>query len=354
MRFIISSDPEFTTAALDELRARDEGLAVVRDLAPGVTLIETEASERAFAGNLSAAPPIFVRHIVPVHAEVPLTKGADDVAALTDAVRQSRQFGRLGPAEPFSVQARFVTAGERLPERPYSPRALRDAIAPVVTGLSGAAEDVKAPQIVVSLLLDDDMGYIGISPVTENLSDWAGGQHRFARDPKQISRAEFKLLEALAAFGLHLPTKGKALDLGAAPGGWTRLLLDAGLDVVAVDPADLDPRLMKGYKKQLRHIPGRAQGFLDRARHERARYIVILSDIRIDAPDAARLMVQAADLLDPNGFALVTLKLPRPAPDVDPLALLDEALDILEARFSEVVARQLFHNRHEVTALLVP
>jgi 23S rRNA (cytidine2498-2'-O)-methyltransferase len=364
MRFIISTDPDFTPAALDELRALHPAavtnaagqaalVQVVQELAAGVTLIEVVGAERPFVSALTATPPVFVRHIIPVHATVTLTNTEADLPALVAAVRDARQFGRLGPDEAFSIQARFVTAAAHLPERSYSTSDLRAALAPVVRDLSGASENVKEPEVVVSLVLDDTTGYVGISSVTENLSDWAGGQHRFARDPNQISRAEFKLLEALDVFKLHLPKQGKALDLGAAPGGWTRLLLDAGLSVVAVDPALLDIRL-KPTKDRLRHIPGRAQGFLDRARHERARYNVILSDIRIDAPDAARLMVQAADILDPNGFALTTLKLPHPAPGVDPLALLDEALAILSKRYSEVAARQLFHNRHEVTVLLIP
>src|SRR5207245_5904296 len=101
------------------------------------------------------------------------------------------------------------------------------------------------PQIVVSVLCTPEKAYLGISTVEENLSDWPGGMRHFAQTPEQISRSEFKLLEALEVFGVTLPSGGRALDLGAAPGGWTRLLLEAGLRVVAVDPANLDPRLAR-------------------------------------------------------------------------------------------------------------
>lgn len=59
---------------------------------------------------------------------------------------------------------------------------------------------------------------------------------------KKVNRpsAEFKLLEALEVFGIVLPSHGVALDLAAAPGGWTRVLRRAGEYVTAIDPGELD------------------------------------------------------------------------------------------------------------------
>lgn len=352
MDFIATADPDFANAALDELRRFDSGLHLRRTLGPGVLLVATDQSERVFATAVAAEPPIFVRHLVPVHATLALTNTQEDVDRLTRLVQDARQIGRLEPGQAFSVQARFVSAEGPLPERPYSLFALKEAIVPVVERLTGARENVKEPEMVISLLLDEQTAYMGISSVSQNLSSWAGGMRRFARDPEQISRSEFKLLEALDVFGLVLPRSGPALDLGAAPGGWTRLLLAAGLEVTAVDPAELDVRVRD--HPRLRHIRGRAQGFLDRARRRKERYRVILSDMRVDAPEAARLMAQAAPLLDPAGFALVTLKLPYGAPGVAPLEQLDQAIERLTRAYAEVRVRQLFHNRHEVTALLIP
>ena len=54
------------------------------------------------------------------------------------------------------------------------------------------------------------------------------------------SRAYFKLEEALDLAGVGDLHGSHALDLGAAPGGWTEVLLDRGASVVAVDPGALD------------------------------------------------------------------------------------------------------------------
>ena len=83
----------------------------------------------------------------------------------------------------------------------------------------------------------------GLSRAERNISDWAGGMRRFAREEGQISRAEFKLLEALEVFRIVLPPRGVALDLGASPGGLTGVLRQLDQYVTAVDPGELGPRL---------------------------------------------------------------------------------------------------------------
>ncbi|MFP3278539.1 MAG: THUMP domain-containing class I SAM-dependent methyltransferase [Candidatus Micrarchaeota archaeon] len=55
-----------------------------------------------------------------------------------------------------------------------------------------------------------------------------------------VNRAEYKLKEAVEAFGIDLSMHKIALDIGAAPGGWSHYLLLHGIKVVAVDNAILD------------------------------------------------------------------------------------------------------------------
>ncbi len=202
---------------------------------------------------------------------------------------------------------------------------------------------------MISILCTPDKSYLGISLAQEHLSSWPGGARHFAQTSEQISRAEFKLLEALETFGVTLPTSGRALDLGAAPGGWTRLLLEAGLDVVAVDPANLDPRL--AHRRQLEHYRGYAESYLENAIKTHKRFDVIVNDMRMDARQAARLLSQATLCLRPDGFVLSTLKLPHATQEIKPLATLRQALSVLNRHYGIVQAHQLFHNRQEVTVI---
>jgi 23S rRNA (cytidine2498-2'-O)-methyltransferase len=189
------------------------------------------------------------------------------------------------------------------------------------------------------------VAYAGISLAVHNLSDWAGGVRRFAREPEQISRAEFKLLEALEWFRLELPPRGIALDLGAAPGGWARVLRQHEQYVTAVDPAALHPSLQTD--KNVRHLRMTAETYL---KQEPDLYDVIVNDMRLDARDSARLMVAFAPYLRPHGRALMTLKLPEKARP----SLIEHSFTILQHAFIIAGARQLFHNRSEITVCLKP
>jgi 23S rRNA (cytidine2498-2'-O)-methyltransferase len=208
---------------------------------------------------------------------------------------------------------------------------------------------VREPEQVISVTVaaaeGQVTGYLGISAVEDNLSAWTGGMRRFAREPEQVSRSEFKLLEALDTFHLHLASRGVALDLGAAPGGWTRILRAHGLYVTAVDPAELDPRLR--HDTGIRHKRMSAETFLH---GEPEQFDVIANDMRMDARDSSRLMDRFADWLRPGGYALMTLKLPEQGR----LEVVDYSMRILRERYLVAGARQLFHNRSEITVYLLP
>jgi 23S rRNA (cytidine2498-2'-O)-methyltransferase len=75
---------------------------------------------------------------------------------------------------------------------------------------------------------------------------------------------------------------------------------------------------------------------------------VIVNDMRMDARDSARLMLDYAPCLAPEGFALMTLKLPHQQPE----RVVHQAIGLLLRRYELRGARQLFHNRSEITVAL--
>jgi 23S rRNA (cytidine2498-2'-O)-methyltransferase len=345
---IVTTHPEFLDAGLAEIRRFDKRLTHIELLAPGIALCT--APDISTLMRLAAEQhPIFVRHIAPVQTIVPLSDTESDVGKLALATANLPTFERLERGQRFAVQTRIIQSEGSSTRRPYSSGQVNKALAEAIIEETGAVESIKKPQIIVSLLCTAGKGYLGISLARENLSDWPGGARHFAQTPEQISRAEFKLLEALEVFGVTLPTKGRALDLGAAPGGWTRILLEAGLHVVAVDPANLDPRLAK--HPRLEHYQGYAENYLEDAIKTRTSFAVIVNDMRMDARDAARLLNQASRCLRSDGFIISVLKLPHATREIDPLATLRAALSLLDKHYGIVQARQLFHNRQEVTVL---
>lgn len=346
-QIILTCDPDFNDMALDEFRRDSVYGAPVAELAPGVWLAECDDGFWGLAEKWQEKPPIFVRHICPVDAVLPLTGAAEDVAALAD-LAENEFADSLDLDYPYSVQSRVLDTS--LPFKPFD---LNIAISGALTEATGAVVDVRAPAQVLSVVCaahgvdggqqTADSAFLGLSPTDMNLSDWAGGVRRFAREEGQISRAEFKLLEALEVFRIDLPPRGVALDLGAAPGGWTRVLRQREQFVTAVDPAELDPRLAED--KAVRHKRMTAEEYLA---DEPDEFDLVVNDMRMDARDSARLMVAYAGQLHRHGLALMTFKLPED----DRKRIIDHACGILRQKYEIVGARQLFHNRSEITVFL--
>lgn len=356
---ILTCDESFAELALEELRDAAPGATLRVQLAPGVLLMEIEIPFSALAARWRSEPPIFVRHLAPVQAILPLGGHVGDPAFLARTLPPL--LPPLDPVLPFSVQTRLLVA------LPYKPFDVNTALAEALQGVNGPPLDVRAPQQVVSLVCTETprirqegvwriggadsaaalrlAALAGLSLAAENLSSWAGGMRRFAREEGQISRAEFKLLEAIEVFGLELPPRGIALDLGAAPGGWTRVLRQRGQYVTAIDPGELDPRLRSD--RGVRHLRITAEQYLQQGPD---RYDLIVNDMRMDARDSARLMVAYAPYLRSHGWALMTLKLP----EQQRRPVLEQAFAILRRAYRIAGARQLFHNRSEITVWLLP
>ena len=345
---LVTAHPEFAQEAVNELKHIDQRLTGIEELAPGIILCNVPDSETLMQ-KVTTQVPIFVRHIAPVQAIVDLHNNEQDMGTIAMTIADLPAFASLERGIRFAVQSRFVQTDKSYGERPYTSGQLNKSLAEAFAEETGAIEAIKKPQIVISILCTMYKGYLGISTADENLSAWPGGARHFAQTKEQISRAEFKLLEALEVFGITLPEGGRALDLGAAPGGWTRLLLDAGLSVVAVDPANLDPRLTR--RKQLEHFRGYAENYLEVALRRHNRFDIIANDMRMDAREAARLLDTASGCLRPEGVIISVLKLPHATQEINPLINLKEALYTLRQQYAIVQARQLFHNRQEVTVV---
>ena len=184
---------------------------------------------------------------------------------------------------------------------------------------------------------------VGLNATLPGYADWPGGRIRLRRDDGQVSRAEFKLEELLALEVVALPATGVAVDLGAAPGGWTRVLRRAGLRVIAVDPGALDERLAGD--PEITHVPQTARPFLVR---NVTPLDLVVNDMRMVPAMSVELMLAASRHLVPGGLGVMSLKLtPLHANDTVQRALAD-----LRRAYDVVFARQLYHNRNEATVVV--
>lgn len=276
----------------------------------------------------------FIRHLAAADRQVKTSQltadGPEGVAEwAADAVLDS-----LSPDEPVSLHV--WDSGEA----PFAPGKIRRPLLETLMD-NGIRVVTSGSERTVSLCMGDDRTTIGVSPSALGLCDWAGGRIRLAARKEQLSRAEFKL-EELFTF-IDVPPGRTAIDLGASPGGWSRILRTQGFEHVhAVDPAELDPRILDD--QGVEHHATTAGEFLGTFRD---RVDLIVNDMRMVPHMTAITMVDAADALRPGGHAIVTFKLGTN----NPVKQADESLEILREAYDTTFIRQLQHNRQELTVV---
>nr|CCA16368.1 Predicted 23S rRNA methylase containing THUMP domain (ISS) putative [Albugo laibachii Nc14] len=138
-------------------------------------------------------------------------------------------------------------------------------------------------------------------------------------------RAYYKLQECLDI--VHVNADDRVLDIGAAPGGWTRCLYERGACVTAVDPGELNIQVQPPRIQHLQMLLEDALPQLSKMQ----KFDVCVCDINVRVHQSASLMLKVASLLAPSAFLVLTLKLGK-KPNENAV---QEAISIAERILSE-------------------
>ncbi|MGF9697013.1 SAM-dependent methyltransferase [Paenibacillus sp. MABNR03] len=334
-RFICTANHGFAPYAQEELR-RTFGAVKSTVLVPGeVLLAGLPAAEEEVAIKLLGENPTFLRHIQPVQFQENTEDSDQAMGKLVAFITNHTELTGTNVA----LQVR-KTEDSFWRENAAS---LKQLLTEKLDEL-GCGWVVRDADYIISVFAADDVMYAGISRPEQNLSDWSGGAVRFQKEEGQISRAKFKLLEAEQTFGIDFTSFHKALDIGAAPGGWTSFLLERGLEVTAVDPAKMDATLLQSPK--LTFLKKNAGD----VRFREGEFDLLVCDMSWSPKLMSRLVSDLLYSLKSGGTAVVTVKLLHKKP----LALIKEVIDTFErSRMQIQRSKQLFHNREEITLYMI-
>lgn len=216
------------TLALGRDRARAEGPGVVR----------SKGAPTAREGDVDVT---FARQGFRVLGEA---SGARDSMIETIAPRL-----RPALAEPWALSA-WVPDTDALnplaPDAEWLESALAAALGDLVPGRVPLASLPHAGGTLAQVaLLGRERAVFGATKSEHALSFAPGGRARMRLGAERPSRAARKVEEALAWLGVAPGPGEVCVDLGAAPGGWTWVLLEKRAKVIAVDPAKLRPDIAK-------------------------------------------------------------------------------------------------------------
>ncbi|MDP1682779.1 MAG: 23S rRNA (cytidine(2498)-2'-O)-methyltransferase RlmM [Burkholderiales bacterium] len=222
---------------------------------------------------------------------------------------------------------------------------------PLTYGLKQAGlldEQAHKPRLHL-FWLSSSAVYLGVS-YPNNASPWPMGIPRLKLSRDAPSRSTLKLAEAFMAFlseeeEQELLHPGiSAVDLGAAPGGWTWQLVQRGVNVAAVDNAAIDPKLLD--TNLVEHV--RADGF----HYWPKRSVEWLVCDMVEKPARITQLVTRWIYEGKCQHAIFNLKLPMKKRSEE-LARCRELIDAgLQGKKYQLQFKQLYHDREEVTGYL--
>ena len=225
----------------------------------------------------------------------------------------------------------------------------RDAIrryCPRPDVLAADADDPRQPGrrgefVMDCILVEPGRWCVGYHRVKEVPSCWPGGIMPLELPTEAVSRAWLKMEEALRWSEFPVAKGARWAEIGSAPGGSSQALLQRGMEVIGIDPAEMDPGVLE--HPMFTHVRRRAVA-VRRRQFRKTRWLA--ADMNV-APgctlDAVEEIVTHREV-NVRGL-LLTLKLP----DWKLAEQLPEYIDRVRGwGYNVVRGRQLVHNRQEV------
>jgi len=275
----------------------------------------------------------YIGRVFPVEKAVKISKNKESLKQIYDEVLS---LDKLREGETFVVRCR------RRGRHNFTSRDVERELGALLEKTSGAVVDLKNPLKVVTVQIFQDQAFIGVSRADEILRKEIKIFKKYERGERPLTRAEHKIKEAIKAFKLEIKRDFRVLDVGAAPGGWTRVLASLADNVVAVDPADLDPSVKT--LPNVVHLKCKAEEIPS----DMGDFDLIVNDMNLDPAESARIMVDLAKFLKRNSSAVMTVKFVTR----NRKKHVAQALEILKAEYRDFKVKRLPHNRYETTIFM--
>ncbi|KAF1711510.1 23S rRNA (cytidine(2498)-2'-O)-methyltransferase RlmM [Pseudoxanthomonas kalamensis DSM 18571] len=295
------------------------------------------SDDPALAAALPWRELVFARQKLTLLAELRGLDPKDRIAPMLSALHGHAPFGELCVEHPDSDAGKPLAGLARSFGNALRP-ALRKA------GLLSARDNPHIPRLHVCFIAGDHA--LLAEADTRNSAPWPQGIPRLKLLADAPSRSALKLEEALLVLldddqrEALLQPGMRAADLGAAPGGWTWVLTRHHLRVTSIDNGPLRPHVLDtGLVEHLR-----ADGFHWQPPQP-------LDWMVCDMVEQPRRVAERMATWLREGWcrhAIFNLKLPMKK-RWDETRLCLELFEAQSARPLQVRARQLYHDREEIT-----
>ncbi|OYP30465.1 SAM-dependent methyltransferase [Rhodopirellula sp. MGV] len=137
-----------------------------------------------------------------------------------------------------------------------------------------AEPDARCLDVV---LVDPSDWFIGQHTASDWHTRWPGGVQPINPQYEPISRAYYKAAESIAWSGFDIAPGDLAVEVGSAPGGACGRMLELGMRVIGIDPAEMDPRIAE--HPRFKHLRARA-GDLPRKEFRGVKWLLADSNVK--------------------------------------------------------------------------
>jgi hypothetical protein len=302
MLYFITISSSFRKSSLDEIRKK----SAFRIVGEFNNFLVIDAKERGLEKKMEKA--VFTSSIFPLKTKKTIAKGRylDGIMSAVTSLKIDKKKG-------FKLECVDVNS-----RNGYSAKDIE-----VRTGLfmerKGYNIDIVNPEILGYVVLLDGICYAGCADY-RRLKIKFVNPYRHYHTEKKISRSELKLRQAFDYFGIK--GGGTAIDLGAAPGGWSAFLAGRGFRVIAIDNADMDTNAIRSQglllismsdgskakealaKKDIVHIRSGAEA----ARIRISGISLLTDDMNVDLKSTASAVKPYLRMLSNGAGVVITVK----------------------------------------------
>lgn len=340
MLYLVVYASYFYKSTIDELKK----FARFRIIKRFVNSMLIESDDTGIVKKLKRARPIFVYNAVGLFARRKINE-KNYLASVHEALLRSG----IDKQVPFRIECIDLNS-----KRGYSAKDL-EVYSGSILEKNGFRISLSGPKRLAYAVIADMNCYAGSDKLGNMLHPFIDPFRYYSKKYKaSISRAELKLIQAFDEF--HIKNGGIAIDLGAAPGGWSKVLVDKGFRVVAIDNGPLDYGGLKkagirvivaknggsGSRPQILHI---RTGY--RQAHKRIKKLradMLLDDMNLHPLESAGAVLDFRKFLGKGSELLMTVKCPTRKVN----GYIEIARSALAANFRIKGAKALPSNRQEV------
>ncbi len=304
----------------------------------------TQGDTKALYKNLKADNMIFTRQLYLLIADLQIDNPNDRVTPILEILANAGRFGYLAIEAPADDEKGSLHGLSKKLVPPLSSRLKKE-------NLLTAKPSAKLPTCHVICLTGQH--FLIAASIRPSASAYPEGIPRLRFDQEAPSRSALKIEEAFQVMlapqeKVFILKRGqKGVDLGAAPGGWTWYMVNQGLKMTAVDHGALTKSLMDD--SDVTYVS--ADGFVYKPPKP-------VDWVVCDIVDKPMRTLERMAVWFTSGWtkcALFNLKLPMKSRFDTVEACIAKLQSRLEGAdiAAEMRIKQLYHDREEVTVLVI-